>query len=199
LLVGDLILDEPDPHGFFAPAAGLLRAGDVVIGHVEVPHSTRGSVVTTDVPARPSNPEHLRALQNAGFSAVTLAGNHIADAGPEAIEDTLATLRGLGIATAGAGMNLAEARRPAIVEAQGLRVGILSYNCVGPRESWARPSKAGCAYLNVLTHYELDHRLRADRPPSTPSRPPRASTPCETILQNSAHRSTLSWWGSTRG
>ena len=157
LLVGDLILDEPDPDEFFAPAAGVLRAADVLIGHVEVPHSARGSIVSTDVPARPSNPEHLRALKNTGFSAVTLAGNHIADAGPEAIEDTLATLGELGIATAGAGMNLAEARKPAIVEAQGLRVGILSYNCVGPRESWARPSKAGCAYLNVLTHYELDH------------------------------------------
>jgi Bacterial capsule synthesis protein PGA_cap len=54
-------------------------------------------------------------------------------------------------------MTLAEARLPAIVEADGVKVGVLSYNCVGPRESWARPSKPGCAYLNVLTHYELDH------------------------------------------
>jgi len=157
LLVGDLILDEPDPDVLFGPSAAILRAGDVVIGQVEVPHSTRGQMLSADVPARPSDPENLKALPRAGFNVATLAGNHITDGGPDAIEDTLATLRELGIATTGAGMNLAEARRPAVVEAGGTTVGVLNYNCVGPRESWARPSKAGCAYLNVLTHYELDH------------------------------------------
>jgi Bacterial capsule synthesis protein PGA_cap len=157
LLVGDLILDEPNPDFFFGPSADVLRSGDVVIGQVEVPHSNRGQVHSADVPARPSDPAHLRALPRAGFNVATLAGNHIADGGPEAIEDTLATLHELGIATTGAGMTLAEARRPSIVKTRGASVGVLSYNCVGPRESWARPSKAGCAYLNVLTHYELDH------------------------------------------
>jgi poly-gamma-glutamate synthesis protein (capsule biosynthesis protein) len=157
LLVGDLILDEPDPDCFFEPALSVLSSGDIVIGHVEVPHSNRGAMFSTDVPARPADPDHLSALKRAGFSAVTLAGNHVADAGPDGIEDTVRGLRELGICTAGAGSNLAEARRPAIVEAGGMRVGVLSYNCVGPRESWARPSKPGCAYVNVLTHYELDH------------------------------------------
>jgi poly-gamma-glutamate synthesis protein (capsule biosynthesis protein) len=157
LLVGDLILDEPDPDALLAPSAPVLRSGDVVIGQVEVPHSTRGQLQSADVPARPSDPRNLEALPRAGFNVATLAGNHIADAGPDPIEDTLAKLRELGLATAGAGMNLAEARAPAIVAADGVTVGVLSYNCVGPRESWARPSKPGCAYLNVLTHYELDH------------------------------------------
>jgi poly-gamma-glutamate synthesis protein (capsule biosynthesis protein) len=43
------------------------------------------------------------------------------------------------------------------VDRQGLRFGLLSYNCVGPRDSWAGESRAGCAYVHVLTHYELDH------------------------------------------
>lgn len=157
LLVGDLILDEPEPDGMLAPSHQALRGGDVVVGQVEVPHSTRGQLLSADVPARPSDPHNLEALSRAGFNIATLAGNHIADAGPDAIEDTISKLREVGIATTGAGMNLTEARQPAIVEANGVRVGVLSYNCVGPRESWARPSKAGCAYLNVLTHYELDH------------------------------------------
>ena len=40
LSVGDIILDEPDPSSFLEPATATLTAGDVVIGHVEVPHST---------------------------------------------------------------------------------------------------------------------------------------------------------------
>ena len=157
LLVGDLILDEPDPDSFFEPSAEILRAGDVVIGQVEVPHSTRGHVQSTDVPAPPARPEHLEALPRAGFNVATLAGNHIADLGPDPIEDTIAKLRDLGIETAGAGMNLAQAREPARIEANGISVAVFSYNCVGPKDGWARPSKAGCAYVNVLTHYELDH------------------------------------------
>jgi poly-gamma-glutamate synthesis protein (capsule biosynthesis protein) len=168
LLLGDLILDEPDPDALFAPSGDLLRSADVLVGQVEVPHSRRGTVQSTDVPARPSDPGNLAALERIGLDVATLAGNHIADAGPEGIEDTIAGLRALRIATAGAGMNLAEARAPAIVEARGRRVGVLSLNCVGPRDGWARPSKAGSAYVEVLTHYELDH--------ASPGGPPRIFT-----------------------
>lgn len=157
LMVGDLILDEPHPDAFFDPSRAVLQRGDVVIGHVEVPHTRRGSESSTDIPAPPADPAHLQALARAGFHVATLAGNHIADAGPLGITDTVETLRGLGLATTGAGDNLAAARTPAIVERSGRRVGVLSYNCVGPRESWATSKKAGCAYVKVLTHYELDH------------------------------------------
>jgi len=157
MFTGDLILDEPDSDTFFDAARDVLHSADLVVGHVEVPHTTRGQEGAFDIPAPPSNPAHLAALPRANVQAATLAGNHIADAGPAGIEDTIATLRGFGIATTGAGMTLAEARRPAMVERAGRRVGILSYNCVGPRESWASVRKPGCAYVQVLTHYELDH------------------------------------------
>jgi poly-gamma-glutamate synthesis protein (capsule biosynthesis protein) len=98
----------------------------------------------------------------------TLAGNHIFDAGPNGIEDTVAGLRRQGIQTTGAGRTLAEARQPAIVEREGVSVGVLSYNCVGPKDSWAGPTKAGCAYVRVITHYELDH--------ASPGGPPRIYT-----------------------
>ena len=136
-MAGDLILDEPNPDALFDLARRQLQACDVLVGHVEVPHTARGVETHFDVPAPASDPANLAALQRAGFHVATLAGNHIADAGPNGVEDTIAELRRLGLATTGAGMNLAEARQPAIVERHGLRLGFLSYNCVGPRESWA--------------------------------------------------------------
>ena len=157
LFVGDLILDEPDPGSFFEPSTPLLRAADLVVGQVEVPHTRRGVPSSVDVPAPPADPDHLRALADAGLGVATLAGNHIADSGPAGIEDTIAALHALGIATAGAGMDIAEARLPAVVETRGARVGVLSYNCVGPRESRATTAKAGCAPIDVITHYELDY------------------------------------------
>ncbi|KAA0940370.1 CapA family protein [Streptomyces apricus] len=166
--VGDLILDEPDPASYLAPAAALLKAADVTVGHVEVPHSTTTVRQSTDVPAPPADPAALTALADAGFDVVTLAGNHIHDAGSEGVADTVAHARAAGLVPVGAGANLAEARTPAVVERGGLRVGVLSYNCVGPRESWATSGKAGCAYVHVLTHYELDH--------ASPGGPPRIYT-----------------------
>ncbi|MEU9638522.1 CapA family protein [Streptomyces tendae] len=166
--VGDLILDEPDPASYLAPSAALLKAADVTVGHVEVPHSTTTVQQSTDVPAPPADPAALAALADAGFDVVTLAGNHIHDAGTEGITDTLAHARAAGLLPVGAGTSLTEARTPAIVERGGLRVGVLSYNCVGPRESWATSGKAGCAYVHVLTHYELDH--------ASPGGPPKIYT-----------------------
>jgi poly-gamma-glutamate synthesis protein (capsule biosynthesis protein) len=124
---------------------------------VEVPHTNRGQAMHFDVPAPASDPANLAALKRAGFHIASLAGNHISDAGPQGVEDTMAELQQLGILTAGAGATLAEARKPAVIERRGLRFGLLSYNCVGPRESWAGEKRAGCAYVHVLTHYELDH------------------------------------------
>ncbi len=142
-LVGDLILDEPNPDALFDLARNRLRDCDVLVGHVEVPHTTRGVETRFDVPAPASDPGNLSALARAGFHVATLAGNHIADAGPKGVEDTVAELRRLGIVTTGAGMNLAEARRPALIERSGIRLGVLSYNCVGPRESWAGTESGG--------------------------------------------------------
>jgi len=146
---GDLVLDEPDPDHWLAGIAPALRSASLAIGHLEVPHTRRGQELSADVPAPGALPEHLSALSHAGVDAVTLAGNHIADCGAEGIEDTLATLGQNGIAHTGAAMNLALARAPAWLEAGGVRIALLSYNCVGPEQSWATPASAGCAYIRV--------------------------------------------------
>ena len=165
LLTGDLILDEPDPDSFFDLVRPVLRKADLVAGHVEVPHTRRGTESSSDVPAPPANPDHLRALGRAGFHVATLAGNHIFDSGPNGIEDTIAELCAQDIVTTGAGPNLDAARKPAVVFRKGKRIGFLSYNCVGPKDSWASVSKPGCAYVEVVTHYELGY--------ATPGGPPK--------------------------
>ena len=146
---GDLVLDEPDPDHWLAGIAPALRAASLAIGHLEVPHTRRGKELSADVPAPGAPPEHLAALSHAGLDAVTLAGNHIADCGAEGIQDTLTALDQNGIAHTGAAMNVALARAPAWLESGGVRVALLSYNCVGPEESWATPARAGCAYIRV--------------------------------------------------
>ncbi len=159
LAVGDVILGA-DAEPFFTHVASTLKTGDVVLGQLEVPYTTRDSHAV-ELGRVPSS---LTPLISAGFDVVTLAGNHISDAGVPGIEDTTAWLREHQIAYTGAGMDITEARRPVILEREGTRFGFLSYNCVGPKETWATSEKPGCAYVHVITHYELDH--------ATPGGPP---------------------------
>lgn len=150
LLLGDLILDVPDPDHWLAGIAPITRAADVVIGHLEVPYTDVTEEMPGDVPAPGADPTHLDALARAGFTAVSLAGNHMMDCGPDGLAETIAGLDGNGIRHAGAGPNLAAARAPALIHVDGRTIALLSYNCVGPELSWASADSAGCAYVRVL-------------------------------------------------
>ena len=166
---GDIIVDEPDPYSFFEPSRELLSSGDFVIGQIEVPHTDRGEANSTDIPAPPAAPENLNPLKDCGFNLCTTCGNHAHDNGVPGIVDTLDKLRSLGIAVTGTGRNIQEAKTPAIAERKGIRVGLIGYNAVGPREGWATSHKAGVSYVQILTHHEPSPR-------ATPGLPARVYT-----------------------
>ncbi|MDE2596688.1 MAG: CapA family protein [Sphingomonadales bacterium] len=162
IVTGDLVLDEPDAAYWLSGIAPAVRAADLAVGHLEVPHSLRGHEMAGDVPAPGAPPENLDAIAAAGFAMLSTAGNHIADCGAEGIADTLAGLDRLGVVHSGAGASLAEAGAPAICERGGRRIALLSYNCVGPEPGWAGEGRAGCNYLRVDT---------ADGSPIAPAAP----------------------------
>jgi len=149
--LGDLILGEPEPDFFFERARAVLSSKDLVVGHLEVPHTHHGRELAFDVPAEPHDPERLSALARAGVHVATMAGNHIYDFGREGIVDTLEALAATGVVTCGAGVDLQSACAPARVERRQQRIGILSYNCVGPREAFAQEARAGCAYVRIVS------------------------------------------------
>jgi poly-gamma-glutamate synthesis protein (capsule biosynthesis protein) len=151
IFAGDLILDEPDAPHWLSGIAPALRTADVAIGHLEVPHTDSCDEVAGDVPSPGAPPENLAALRDAGFAMLSLAGNHMADCGAQGIVDTISSLEGLGIASAGAGGDLSSARKPALVRRRGMTVALLSYNCVGPQWGWAGQAGAGVAYLPLGT------------------------------------------------
>jgi Bacterial capsule synthesis protein PGA_cap len=156
MFVGDLILSDTDASCYFDHVRSTLAAADVAVAQVEWPHTERGQVCTVDIPAPAAPPANLDAVAESGFTVATLASNHMFDQGPFGVIDTIEHLRSRGIQTVGAGPTLADAREPVVVERDGLRLGFLSYNAVGPRESWATGVKAGVAHVRVLAHYELD-------------------------------------------
>ena len=162
--VGDIVLQLDDPRPYFVPSAPVTQKADVAIGQIEVPHTTETAVNALTVPSPPARPEDLEAMADAGYDIGTIAGNHTFDLGERGVLDTIAAARSYGMETTGTGANITAAMEPAIVERNGIRTGVLSFNCVGPRESWATSRKAGAAYVKVLTHYDLDD-LNPGNPP----------------------------------
>jgi len=157
MAVGDLILEEQQGEHFLSLAAPVLKSGDVVVGQGEFVFTSRGVSTFAEMfsPAPACPPGNMGALASAGFNVITLAGNHVWDMGTPGIQDTISGLRNYGIAVCGAGMNIGEARRPAIIQCDGTRFGFLSYNCVGPIGTWATQTKPGCAYVHIIAHYEM--------------------------------------------
>ena len=85
----------------------------------------------------------LPALRAAGVSAVSLANNHVMDAGTEGLAQTLDALDRAGLGRFGAGRDLAEARRPWRAEPHGVRLVVLGYGeTAGARLDAAAPCLA---------------------------------------------------------
>lgn len=98
--------------------------------------------------------EMADVFSNGRFDAVTMANNHSYDAGPDAMIDTRALFLSRGIQVTGAGRDLREARKPAIVERNGVKVGYLGYTSVGHPEGHAGPDKPGVMNVRVKASYD---------------------------------------------
>lgn len=155
MVVGDVTLEKPNGEFYLSKVAPVLRTGDIVVGNGEIVFS-EGIPTYVEVsgtsPGCP--PENIGAIASAGFHLMTLGTNHVYDRGAQGIEETIAGFKQHGIAVVGAGMNIDEARQPAIIERDGTCFGFLNYNCVGPKGQWATIIKPGCAYVDIVTYYE---------------------------------------------
>jgi poly-gamma-glutamate synthesis protein (capsule biosynthesis protein) len=104
----------------------LLQAADIAVGNLETPFTVSGQPADKRFIFR-AHPEHISALQAVGFDVLSLANNHILDFPPDSMDDTLATLADLGIATVGVGRGEAAAHRPAVLEVKGIKVAFLAF------------------------------------------------------------------------
>ena len=130
------------PWTFVAPT---LRVADITIGNLETAVSMRGIAAGKEFTFR-GPPEALVPVHTvAGFDVLTLANNHTVDFGRDALLDTIRAVHAAGMQTIGAGADAAQARRPAIVEAGGLRVAFLGYSDVNPFGFNATSTDAGTA------------------------------------------------------
>ncbi|MBI4332834.1 MAG: CapA family protein [Chloroflexi bacterium] len=158
---------EP-PESLLAMAQKKIKEADIRFCQLERSFSTRGCLQYRDFPTWYGrvHPDNVKTLVFGGFNVLSHASNHSFDYGPEALVDSIELVRANGIQVVGAGKDIAEARKPAIMECRGVKVGFLAYASVLPAEYEAREGKAGCAPLRVSTYYEAQE-YQAGTPPRT--------------------------------
>ncbi len=116
-----------DFRPMFRKIRPVLTRADIALCHVETPL----------VPGRPRSYPSFRtpvalatAIRHAGWDACSTASNHTLDAGRHGVNTTLAALKAAGIARTGSYRKRSEARRPAMVEAKGVKVAFLAYTAL---------------------------------------------------------------------
>ncbi len=130
-LTGDSLITRRIAIYEDAPTTRLmdrLRAADVAFGNLEVvPNDFKG------YPVEESGGAHLGAhswvvdeLMHAGINLMATANNHSLNYSIEGLLTTIETLRSRGVAFAGIGRNLAEARMPAYLDTSAGSVALIA-------------------------------------------------------------------------
>jgi len=141
----------------FEKVKNFLNDADIIFGNFEFPFSKNC------IPQFPYSYDGYRAdlsmrpsLSIINFDVLNLANNHIMDWGTEGLKTTINAIKSLGIKTIGAGSNLKEARKSAIIEKKGIRFGFLGYTKEG---DWiATKVKPGATKLDIkLIEEDIEH------------------------------------------
>jgi len=145
-----------EPMGAYSVLARpALASADLRFAQVERVYSERGSLQVHSGGAHSRVKPHMASVfADCGFDVVSVASNHAMDWGEDALLDTIALFRDKGIHVVGAGRNLREARRPALVERNGVKVAFLAYCSVLQAGYAAGADKAGIAPMRAHTYYE---------------------------------------------
>jgi len=157
----DLILNNSlAVYGDLLP---LFRSSDLNVVNVECALGHKGSAVKKGGPNLRGSAASVQALSGVPFHLGCLANNHIMDFGPESLEETIGILHSADIKTVGAGLNAAEAAKPAIVQVKGAVLGIM--NCAEGEGCASIDGGPGANPFNVPAVkeqiYELTKRVDA--------------------------------------
>jgi poly-gamma-glutamate capsule biosynthesis protein CapA/YwtB (metallophosphatase superfamily) len=143
----------------------IVDSGDLFVVNLECPYTLSQEKLPKNFNFR-ARPELVGVLTHGRVGVVSLANNHLMDYGAQGLLDTLATLDAAGIPYFGAGRNMAEARKPALLTVQGVRIALLGYFFLGTRNIEPRQVYATDTTPGVAGHFsdeaEMERMLRED-------------------------------------
>lgn len=113
------------PHYPFELMKEVFSRHDLLVGNLEAPLCLGGEPYPMKLSLK-THPGYAAGLKEAGFTALTLGNNHVLDYREQPFYDTIEILDSQGIQWCGAGRDLAQARKPVVMEKNGISIGMLS-------------------------------------------------------------------------
>ena len=148
-LVGDI-----SPTGRRIYHIGLPYAqSSICLANLECP-ITAGKVPRAKAgPSLSANPECVELFRKGGSFICSLANNHIMDYGEQGILDTIEACRRVNVQGVGAGVNLAGAQTPALLEIQGVSIGVIG--CCETQFGIASEQRAGVSPISPKIYQQI--------------------------------------------
>src|SRR5260370_561893 len=134
IVAGDIMLGgrakkavaEFGPDYPFDGVLPLLQRAPIVLGNLEGPFAEKARKQRRNFSYR-VDVSLASSLSRAGINVVTLANNHLTDCGRSGVLETLKALSNANVLALGAGTYGRTAHEPVILQAGGMRVGLLGY------------------------------------------------------------------------
>ncbi|WP_409491044.1 CapA family protein [Amycolatopsis sp. cmx-11-12] len=118
---------EIDYRQLLAGIKPLIAGADLGICHLETPLAPKGGPYS-GYPSFSAPPEIVDALKDTGYDNCSTASNHTIDQGVEGATRTLDKLDEAGIKHTGSARSAEEAKKPLIVDVNGVKVAQLSFS-----------------------------------------------------------------------
>ena len=171
LIIGDIQVHSrrADPGTAFNRMRDTLKKADLVYANLEG-LLVKSVGTTIDIPDKPEwthpGPDGVKALKASNIAVVGVANN--VASGRANILKSLGVLDANGIIHTGAGKNIDEAHKPAIVERKGVKIGFLQYTArwYQDKDMIATATEPGIAKIASIDGITIDpgdlDRVRAD-------------------------------------
>jgi poly-gamma-glutamate synthesis protein (capsule biosynthesis protein) len=171
LILGDIQIHSrrADPATAFHRMRDTLKKADLVYANLEG-LLVKSAGATIDIPDKPEwthpGPDGVKGLKAANVAVVGVANN--VASGRDNIMKSLAVLDANGILHAGAGRNIDEAHKPAIVTRKGVKIGFLQYTArwYQHKDMIATATEPGVARITSIDGMTIDpadlERLKTD-------------------------------------
>lgn len=135
LAVGDVMLSRNvsakikssgDPLLPFSSMTEVFKGVDFSVGNLESPFSGSDYIPPTGSLVFNAPDKNISGLTENKFKVMSLANNHALDQGVDGLQRTMEFLDEHGIKHTGAGMSLADAWQPAVVDEKGIKICFLA-------------------------------------------------------------------------
>lgn len=166
VMIGRLVNDVIGKKGFIYPWGNtlpILKQNDINLINLETTLTNSNRVVPKVFNFK-AYPDRVKTLQAGNITVANLANNHGLDFSEEGLLETIKVLDQANIKHVGAGLNMADAQNPILMNVKGVSIGLIGFTDNEP--TWkAGNNKPGTNYIHIVRDIdEIVSQIKRLRP-----------------------------------